>query len=55
MSKSATWLLLSFVLAAFAFLAQLTIGFWVPIVLIVLGTIAAIIGLVVDLQSRRSV
>lgn len=51
-SRSAVWLLCAFVLAALAYAASLTIGFVAPVILIVLGAVAAVVGVLVDLRSR---
>lgn len=53
MSKSAVWLFLSFLVAVLAFVAMLSVGFWVPLALIVLATVLAVIGLIVDISANR--
>lgn len=55
MSKSAVWLLLAFVMAALAYLSQLTVGFWAPLVLVIVAVVAAVIGVVVDVRARQRV
>ena len=54
MGKSAAWLLLAFLMAAAVYLAQVTVGFWAPVVFIIIATVAAVIGIVVDVRSRRT-
>lgn len=53
MSTSGAWLLISFILAGAAYAASLTIGFVASVILLVLGCAAAVIGVVLDIRSRR--
>lgn len=53
MSKSAVWLLLAFIMASLAFVAATTVGFWAPLAFIIVGTVCAVIGIVVDVRARQ--